>query len=65
VRHLAHQPFAAGSPTARSQEIRFPPGFVEEDEPTGIDAELPQLPFGPPLSDIGAVLFGGPQDFCF
>jgi hypothetical protein len=35
------------------------PGFVNEDQPLGVEIELAVEPGLPPLHDVGAVLFGG------
>jgi hypothetical protein len=55
----ADQPLAAGGPASKPSHVRLQACFVDEHEPLGIDVILAGLPIGAPLSDVGAVLFGG------
>lgn len=55
------RPQALTSPTAprTTGQVSGHPGFVDEDEPVGIEIELGLKPVPAPLQDVGPILLGG------
>jgi hypothetical protein len=51
----------AQSPAAPPGQIRFGPGFVQEDQPRRIEAALPPPPGPARFGDIRTVLLTGPE----
>jgi hypothetical protein len=58
VRHAGAQPLAAWRPAIAPRHVRRRPGFVNEDQPFGIEIELAVEPLLAPLQDVGTVLLG-------
>ena len=52
VRNARLQPLTARSPAAQGGHVGLDPGFVEEDEPSGINPVLMGLPARPFAGDI-------------
>jgi hypothetical protein len=46
-----------------ARHIGFGPGFIDEDEPGGIDRRLTRLPTLTPEGDVRSILFGRAQAF--
>ena len=61
--HLRDQALPRGGPAPQPRHIRLCPGFVDEDQASGIDLMLMPLPERALAGHIRAILFGGVQAF--
>lgn len=58
VRNFGVQPAALGRPATQRRHVGFRPGFVDENEPPGVNPALVFLPLLAPPGDLGSQLFG-------
>ena len=58
---LGQQPVAPPRPPSDRGHVGLSPGFVDEDQPPGIEPPLILLPLFPSPRDLGAILLGGEQ----
>lgn len=65
VRDFRDQSLTNGSAAVGPRELGIRPEFIEKHEPLGVEAELSDSPFRPPLRDIGPILLGGVDHFFF
>lgn len=65
MRDVTDQARSFQGPSARANHVRLHPGFVEEHEPFGGDAVLPQFPGRAAFGHVGPLLFARSQDFFF
>jgi hypothetical protein len=56
MRSKAVQSLALRPPTSQRGHVGFDPGFVDEDEPLGIEAILPSLPARSSPGNVDAAL---------
>ncbi len=59
VRHTRAQPLAASASAVLARHVGRRPGFVDEDEPVGVEIESPLEPVPATAQDVGPVLLGG------
>ena len=60
---LADQAPATRTPAPERRHVGLDPGFIQKDQPAGIDTVLPGLPALPVASDIRPVLLAGERGF--
>ena len=65
MRHLRHQALATGRASVLAGHVRLGPGFVDEDQPVGVDVTLMALPAIALAPDVSAILLGGVQRFFY
>ena len=58
VRDARAQALAPPAAAMAAGHVRRGPGLIDEDQPLGVEVELPLEPFRATLHDVGAVLFG-------
>ena len=63
VRHFGVEPLALGCPATQRGHVGLGPGFINEDEPSGIKPSLILLPLPAPPCHLGPELFGGQHAF--
>ena len=59
VRHARTQSLTPPAAPVATRHVGRCPGLVDEDEPLGVEIELPLEPLLATLQDVGAFLFGG------
>ena len=62
-RRFRLQPLAARCPAAQGRHVGLGPGFIDEDQPGGINTALISLPLRPVPGDIRSVLLAGQHAF--
>jgi hypothetical protein len=63
MRSKAAQRFAFLPPSAQRRHVGLDPCFIDEDQPSGIEAPLKGSPSLSPASNVGAGLLKGEQSF--
>ena len=63
VRGEAAQAFALRPPPSKRRHVGLDPGFIDEDQPSWIEASLPGSPALSPSRDVSARLLKGEQCF--
>jgi hypothetical protein len=63
MRRLGNQTFAARTTTMGPRHVGFHPGFVDKNQPLGIELILVFLPTLAAADDVGTILFAGVQAF--
>lgn len=57
------KPAAFGCPATQGSHVGLGPGFVDEDQPLGVNPALVLFPLFAPSCDLGTELFGGKNGF--
>jgi hypothetical protein len=63
MRHTGHQALTPWGAAMRAGHVGLRPGFIDEDQASGINAALVALPPLALAGDVGAILLGGVQGF--
>ncbi len=63
IRHLGMEPLPFGGPATQRCHVGLGPGFIDENEPVGVNPALILLPLLAPPGDLGSQLFGWKHAF--
>jgi hypothetical protein len=63
VRDFGSQPHPPWRPAPKRCHVGLGPGFIEEDQATGIDPALIPMPLSAPSRDVRTILLAGHQRF--
>ncbi len=63
MRHLGDQPLPHGAAPMQAGHIRLGPGFIDKDQPLGINVPLVSFPLLPAAGDVMTILLTGAQSF--